>query len=88
MFFTSRSCRAALKSSAFSSSSANSVRELATIVFSTVFGPAMFKLEPALLNSNLLPVNANGDVLFLSVVSFGKFGREDTPTLNMECPDV
>ena len=48
----------------------------------------MFRLEPALLNSNLLPVNANGDVLFLSVVSFGKFGREDTPTLNIECPDV
>ena len=31
-------------------------------------------------NSNLLPVNAKGEVLFLSVVSMGKSGRESTPS--------
>ena len=35
--------------------------------------------EPSILNSNLLPVKANGEVLFLSVVSFGNFGRTWTP---------
>ena len=30
------------------------------IVFSTVFGHAIDVLEPIALNSNLLPVNANG----------------------------
>ena len=35
--------------------------------------------EPTILNSNLLPVNAKGDVLFLSVVSFGRIGKVKTP---------
>ena len=40
--------------------------------------------EPSIRNSNLLPVNANGEVLFLSVVSRGNFGRTSTPSL-MAC---
>ena len=36
--------------------------------------------EPSILNSNLLPVNANGDVLFLSVVSLLNLGRTSTPS--------
>ena len=36
--------------------------------------------EPSDLNSNLFPVNANGDVLFLSVVSLLNLGSECTPS--------
>ena len=36
--------------------------------------------EPSIRNSNLFPVNANGDVLFLSVVSFLNSGRTSTPS--------
>ena len=50
------------------------------MVFKIVFGPAIEKVEPGILNSNLLPVNAKGDVLFLSVVSFAKVGSTLTPT--------
>ena len=42
---------------------------LATIVFKTVIGFAQFVQEPTALNSNLLPVKAKGEVLFLSVLS-------------------
>ena len=38
--------------------------------------------EPTILNSNLLPVNAKGEVLFLSVASFGSGGRVVTPIVN------
>ena len=74
------SVSAFLKSSAFSSSSANWQRDSATIVFIIKFGPAIDTDEPGMRNSNLLPVKANGDVLLRSVVSFGKFGRASTPT--------
>ena len=40
---------------------------------------AMLREEPKLLNSNLLPVKANGDVRLRSVVSFLKSGRTSTP---------
>ena len=45
----------------------------------------MLSEEPTLLNSNLLPVNAKGEVLFLSVVSLGNLGSEVTPISNCAC---
>ena len=39
-----------------------------------VIGPAQFADEPTALNSNLLPVNAKGEVLFLSVLSNNNSG--------------
>ena len=36
---------------------------------------AMEALDPTILNSNLFPVNAKGEVRFRSVVSFGNLGR-------------
>jgi len=60
-------------------SSANSLRIDATIVFITVFGFAIDADDPTILNSNLFPVNAIGEVLFLSVESLGTAGSEFTP---------
>src|SRR5690554_3074780 len=53
----------------FSMSFFNSLRTSATITFKAVIGPATLPLEPTALNSNLLPVKAKGEVLFLSVLS-------------------
>ena len=39
------------------------------MVFITVIDSAQFAEEPTALISNLFPVNANGEVLFLSVLS-------------------
>ena len=61
--------RAALKSSAPSSSSANWLSSSAMMVFRAVLGPEMDWLEPSMRNSNLLPVKARGEVRFRSVVS-------------------
>ena len=44
-----------------------------------IFASATFACEPSILNSNLLPVNANGEVLFLSVASLGNMGDSGTP---------
>ena len=44
-----------------------------------VFGEAIESEEPTVLNSNLFPVKAKGEVLFLSVASFTKSGSVDTP---------
>ena len=41
----------------------------AIIPFIVVIAPAQFAAEPTALNSNLFPVNANGEVRFLSVLS-------------------
>jgi hypothetical protein len=41
----------------------------ATIAFNVVIELEQFELEPTALNSNLFPVKANGEVLFLSVLS-------------------
>ena len=41
----------------------------AIIVFKTIIAEPQFAEEPTALNSNLFPVNANGEVLFLSVLS-------------------
>ncbi|MNF76947.1 hypothetical protein D3C84_590740 [compost metagenome] len=42
---------------------------LATIAFSVVIAFEQFAFEPTALNSNLFPVKAKGEVLFLSVLS-------------------
>ena len=55
----------------------------ATIVFSTMFGLAIESLEPTIRNSNLLPVNANGDVLLRSVASFARSGSVLTPVSSL-----
>ena len=47
----------------------------AVIVFKTVLGKEADTLDPSILNSNLFPVKATGEVLFLSVASFGIYGR-------------
>ena len=71
--------RALLKLGAASRISANCINSLATIVLIIVFGSEIDWLEPNIRNSNLLPVKANGDVRFLSVVSLGKLGSTCTP---------
>ena len=44
-----------------------------------IFGFATEASDPSIRNSNLLPVNANGEVRFLSVLSFTKCGRTLAP---------
>ncbi len=44
-----------------------------------MFGFATDAAEPSIRNSNLFPVNANGEVRFLSVVSFMKCGSTFAP---------
>ena len=46
----------------------------------TVWGQYMGAEEPTARNSNLLPVNANGEVRLRSVASFGSTGSEVTPS--------
>ena len=55
----------------FSKYSPYSFNISATIVFSTNIGVAGEALEPGILNSNLFPVKAIGEVLFLSEISLG-----------------
>ena len=62
------------KSSAPSNASHALLKASAIIVLSTVFVSPIELDEATILNSNLLPVNANGDVLFLSVGSFSSTG--------------
>ncbi len=52
------------------------------MAFNVVFGLAIESEEPTMRNSNLFPVKANGEVLFLSVASLSKSGRVDTPVCN------
>ena len=52
-----------------SASALKSISCFATIVLSTVIGLAQLAVEPTARNSNLLPVKANGEVRFLSVLS-------------------
>src|SRR5471030_2837760 len=75
-------CISAFKSEAFSSLSAISDKVSATIVFKTKLQPAIEAEDGTILNSNLFPVNANGEVLFLSVASFGSGGNVFTPIVN------
>ena len=74
-----RFCSSFSKSTAFSSSSAYSLSAYARIELSVVFGPEIESAEPTERNSKRFPVNANGDVLFLSVESLGIGGRTSTP---------
>ena len=39
---------------------------------------------PHMRNSNLFPVKAKGEVRFLSVESFGRWGNDETPTLMVD----
>ena len=80
-YFLMRSC------TAFSSSSHASANASATIVFNTTFGWETESWEPTIRNSNLFPVNANGDVRLRSVASFIKSGRDFTPVSNL-CPEI
>ena len=74
-----RLCTAMSKSSAASSSSAASRNASARMVFNTTLGEDTESEEPTMRNSNLLPVNAKGEVLFLSVASLAKSGMVRTP---------
>ena len=48
-------------------------------VFNTILHPAILELDPGILNSNLFPVNANGEVRLRSVESLGNLGRTVAP---------
>src|SRR6476659_6150900 len=58
----------------------------ATIVFSTVLGSASDWLEPRARNSNLLPVNAKGEVRLRSPPCIGSGGSPRTPSPRNEVP--
>ena len=62
-----------------SMASAKSLKLFATAVFRIMFASDRFTFEPGMRNSNLLPVNANGEVRLRSVLSFKKFGSTSTP---------
>ncbi len=47
----------------------------------------MESAEPTIRNSNLLPVNANGEVLLRSVASLDKSGKVFTPVFKVP-PDL
>ena len=55
------------------------------MVFKIKVGVAGEALEPGIRNSNLFPVKANGEVLFLSEISFGIFGKEDPKSNKSFC---
>ncbi len=53
------------------------------MVFNTTLGEDTESEEPTIRNSNLLPVNANGEVRFLSVASLSRSGRMATPVFKV-----
>ena len=59
--------------------SAISLKDLAKEALITVFNSEGFNEEPNILNSNLFPVKAIGDVLFRSELSFGSSLMESKP---------
>ena len=63
----------------FSISSAKPCNASATIVFRIRVGSETDIDAPGMRNSNLLPVNAKGEVRLRSEVSFSKRGRMCTP---------
>ena len=67
--------KSSLKFFEFSNVILASLNFFATIVLMTVIGIAHESLEPTILNSNLFPVNAKGEVLFLSATSLYKSRR-------------
>ncbi len=68
-------------SSCASSASESWSMACAAIVFSTVFGSAVDCEEPRARNSNLLPVNANGEVRLRSPPCIGRCGSTLAPSL-------
>ena len=71
---------------AFSSLSANCFNSSDTAVLSIIFAQEIESDDPNALNSNLLPVNAKGEVLFLSVVSLGSGGNTSAPIFKNVLP--
>ena len=59
--------------------SAKPLRLFAIAVLRIMLQSDRFTAEPGMRNSNLLPVNANGEVRLRSVLSFRKFGSTATP---------
>ena len=72
-------CNVVSKSSLDSRISANFSSSSAITAFNTMLHPAILELDPGILNSNLFPVNANGEVRLRSVESLGNFGRTVAP---------
>ena len=58
------------------------------MVFSTVTALEQLADDPTALNSNLFPVNANGEVLFLSVLSIRSSGTWGMPRLYLLLPSI
>ena len=73
---------------AFSSFSAYSDRTFPTMAFITAAVVAGVELEPGILNSNLFPVNAKGEVLFLSPESILNVGSTSTDKFTSEASDT
>ena len=67
---------------AIAASTSVQIRSMPQVVtaFRATFGPAQLWLEPTARNSNLLPVNASGEVRLRSVTSQGRGGMVETPT--------
>ena len=65
--------------SALSSTALSSSTDSATIVLSTALTMPSDMLDPSARNSNLLPVNANGEVRLRSPPSIGSCGRTSAP---------
>ena len=72
-------CNVVSKSSAASKIFANFSISSAITVFNTMLHPAILAFDPGILNSNLFPVNANGEVRLRSVESLGNLGRTVAP---------
>ena len=74
-----KACNVVSKSSATSKIFANFSISSAMTVFNTILHPAILELDPGILNSNLFPVKANGEVRLRSVESLGNLGRTVAP---------
>ena len=68
-------------SPAVSSLSAKTAKVSATMVLSITFVSDIDEAEPSILNSNLFPVNAKGEVRLRSVLSFLIKGIISAPTV-------
>ena len=86
--FLINSCKSFLKSFEFSSLSANCFKDSATAVFNIIFAQEIDSDDPNARNSNLFPVNAKGDVLFLSVESLGSSGKTSAPIFKNDLPSA
>ena len=73
---------------AFSNLSAYSDNTFPTAALITAAVVAGVELEPGILNSNLFPVNAKGEVLFLSPASILNVGSTSTDKFTSEASDT